>query len=107
MPQVAAILKEEAAGGRTRKISESQGVARALKSTKTQSMQVELTEPLFTYMRNTAGIKDTIQTMGFGRKDMFSRGITKNQTQEWLKISAIFELHNEGHDRIYSFKHLC
>ncbi|CBY15104.1 unnamed protein product [Oikopleura dioica] len=81
VPQVAAILKEEAAGGRTRKISESQGVARALKSTKTQSMQVELTEPLFTYMRNTAGIKDTIQTMGFGRKDMFSRGITKNQTQ--------------------------
>ena len=85
MPQVAA-LQAEGVPGRTRKISESQSIdpRRLLKTTKTQQSQVELTEPLFTYMRNTAGIKDAIQTMGFGRKDMFSRGITKNPTQEAL-----------------------
>lgn len=40
---------------------------------KNQQSQAELTEPLFTYMRNSFGVTDIIEQMGFSTKDPFSK----------------------------------
>jgi len=65
---VAQVKKEES---RTRKISERLEMKKRV-ITKNQTTQAGLTEPLFTYMRNSVPLAE-IQKMGFGTRNPFSK----------------------------------